>query len=181
MDNQLDFYEVSADYIAYLLKFDSKVPHIDYSEASKHDKFMCGIVLFVNGYDYFAPISSFAVQQRTNMVITNEKGKSISSIRFSFMIPIPQGVATPKSIKCEPSPEYRRLLNLELRFCRKNEKAIRRMAKHIYNSVVNVKDPIMVKNCCNFSKLETACANYNASNEEIEIINAYKKGQDFLK
>ena len=104
MDKQLDFYEVSADYIAYLVKFDSKVPHIDYSQSSNHDKFMCGIVLSVNGYDYFAPISSFAVQQRTNMIIKNENGKGISSIRFSFMIPIPKGVATPKSIKSEPSP-----------------------------------------------------------------------------
>jgi protein AbiQ len=160
MDKRLDFYEINAGYIAYLLKFDSKVPYIDYSETSKHDKFMCGIVLSVNGFDYFAPISSFAVQQRTNMVIKNEKGKPVSSIRFSFMIPIPQGVATPKSIKNEPSPEYRRLLDLELRFCRRNEKAIRRMAKHIHNSVVNIKDPIMVKNCCDFSKLESACTNY---------------------
>ena len=74
------------------------------------------------------------VQQRTNMVIINEKGKPISSIRFSFMIPVPSGVVTVKSIKNKPSPEYRRLLDLELRFCRKNEKAIRRMAKHIHNN-----------------------------------------------
>lgn len=160
MDKQLDFYEVSTEYIAYLLEFDSKVPHVDYSKTSKHDKFMCGIVLSVNGYDYFAPISSFAIQQRTNMVIKNEKGKPISSIRFSFMIPVPTGVISVKSIKSEPSPEYRRLLDLELRFCRKNANAIRRMAKHIHNTVVNEKDPTMVKNCCDFSKLENACAKY---------------------
>jgi len=167
MDKQLDFYEVDADYITYLLKFDSKVPYIDYSETSKHDKFMCGIVLSVNGHDYFAPISSFVVQQRTNMVIKNENGKPISSIRFSFMIPIPQGVATPKSIKSEPSPKYKRLLDLELRFCRKNEKAIRRMAKHIHNTVVNAKDLIMAKNCCDFAKLEAACANYRTPKENV--------------
>ena len=86
------------------------------------------------------------------------------------MIPIPQGVATTKSIKNEPSPEYRRLLDLELRFCRRNEKAIRRMAKHIHNSVVNIKDPIMVKNCCDFDKLETVCANYNVPNEDVNGI-----------
>jgi len=160
MDKQLDFYEIRADYIAYLLKFDSKVPHIDYSETSPHDKFMCGIVLSVNGYDYFAPISSFATQQRTNMVIKNEKGKPISSIRFSFMIPVPPSVVDIKKIKNEPSLGYRRLLDLELRFCRKNEKAIRRMAKYIHNTVVNGKDPIVAKNCCDFSKLETACSNY---------------------
>ena len=160
MDKQLDFYEVNTDYIAYLRKFDSKVPHMDYSETSKHDKFMCGIVLSVNGHDYFAPISSFAIQQRTNMVIKNEKGKPVSSIRFSFMIPIPPNVATAKSIKNESSPEYRRLLDLGLRFCRKNANAIRRMAKHIHNTVVNGKDPSMAKNCCDFVKLESACAKY---------------------
>ena len=76
------------------------------------------------------------------------------------MIPVPSGVITVKSIKNESSPEYRRLLDLELRFCRKNEKAIRRMARHIHNSVTNGKDPIMAKNCCDFGKLEAACAEY---------------------
>jgi len=166
MDKQLNFYEVSADYITYLLKFDSKVPHIDYSKTSEHDKFMCGIVLSVNGHDYFAPISSFAVPQRTNMIIKNEKGKPISSIRFSFMIPVPSGVATIKSIKNESSPEYRRLLNLELSFCQKNSKTIHRMAKHIHNTVVNGKDPIMAKNCCDFNKLELACAKYPNSKQK---------------
>ena len=100
MDKQLDFYEISANYIAYLHGFDSKVPLVDYSKTSKHDKFMCGIVLSVNGHDYFAPISSFATQQRTNIIITNEKGKPISR---------------------------------------------------------------MAKNCCDFSKLEAACAEYEKS------------------
>lgn len=161
MDKQLNFYEVSANYITYLLQFDSKVPYIDYSKTSSHDKFMCGIVLSVNGHDYFAPISSFAVPQHTNMIIKNEKGKPISSIRFSFMIPVPLGVVTVKRIKDEPSLEYRRLLDLELRFCQKNAKAIYRMAKHIHNTVVNGKDLIMIKNCCDFSKLEQACADYS--------------------
>ena len=161
MDKQLDFYEIDAEYISYLQTFEPKVPHIDYSETSGHDRFMCGVVLSVNGYDYFAPISSFAVQQRTNIIIKNEKDKPISSIRFSFMIPIPSDVATRKSIKSEPSAEYRRLLYLELRYCRKNTKTIYRMAKNIHSTVVNGKDPLMAKNCCDFSKLELACANYN--------------------
>ncbi|MCL2399400.1 MAG: type III toxin-antitoxin system ToxN/AbiQ family toxin [Defluviitaleaceae bacterium] len=98
MGKQLDFYEASVGYIAYLYKFDSKVPLVGYSKTSKHDKFMCGIVLSVNGHDYFAPISSFVVQQRTNIVIKNEKDKPISSIWFSFMTPVLSGVVTVKSI-----------------------------------------------------------------------------------
>ena len=160
MDKQLDFYEVSADYISYLMGFDSKVPQVDYSKQSRHDKFLCGIVLTINGHTYFAPISSFSEAQHTNMVIKNEQGKAISSIRFSFMIPVPLSVANKKIIKDEPSPAYRRLLDLELQFCRKNAKAIYRRAKHVYNTVVNRKDAIMVKNCCDFNKLEIACAEY---------------------
>ncbi|MCL2420927.1 MAG: type III toxin-antitoxin system ToxN/AbiQ family toxin [Defluviitaleaceae bacterium] len=160
MDKPLDFYEVSADYISYLSQFDSKVPQIDYSEASRHNKFLCGIVLSVKGHDYFAPVSSFITPQRTNVIIKNEEGHPISSIRFSFMIPVPPDVVFVKHIKQEPSREYRRLLDLELRFCLDNEKVIRRVAKYVYTAVVEKRDPIMVKNCCDFKKLEAACAEY---------------------
>ena len=160
MDKLLDFYEVSADYISYLLRFDSKVPRVDYSATSKHDKFLCGIVLSVNNHDYFAPISSFITPQRTNMIIKNEEGKALSSIRFSFMVPVPSNVVIAKRIKEEPSSAYRRLLDWELRFCQNNTKAIHRLAKFVYTTVVQNKDPIMVKNCCDFKKLEAACAEY---------------------
>lgn len=160
MDKQLYFYEVRADYISYLLQVDSKVPRVDYSATSEHDKFLCGIVLYVNGHDYFAPISSFTTPQHTNMIIKNEQGKAISSLRFSFMIPIPARAVSVKNFDNEPSKDYRRLLDLELRFCKKNIKTIHRLAKFVYNTVVENKDPIMVKNCCNFKKLEFACAEY---------------------
>ena len=97
------------------------------------------------------------------MIIKNEEGKVLSSIRFSFMIPVPPNVIAIKSIKGEPSPEYKRLLDWELRFCQKNSKAIYRLAKFVYNTVVGKKDPIMVKNCCDFKRLEAACAEYAKS------------------
>jgi len=160
MDKPLDFYEVDGKYITYLLQFDERVPRVDYSATSKHDKFLCGIVLTVHEHDYFAPISSFITSQRTNMIIRNEQGKALSSIRFSFMIPVPPNVITAKKIKDEPSPEYRRLLDFELQFCLRNETAIRRQARYVYTTVTQNRDPIMVKNCCDFKKLETACAEY---------------------
>jgi protein AbiQ len=160
MDKALDFYEIDAAYIEYLSKTDAKVPKIDYSEASVHDKFLCGIVLEVNDHRYFAPISSFKTPQRTNIIIRNEDGRELSSIRFSFMLPVPPGVAAVKRIAEEQSLKYRRLLNWELQFCRKNAAAIFSRARYVYNSVVVKKDPLMVKNCCDFKALETACAEY---------------------
>jgi protein AbiQ len=160
MDEQLLFYEVSADYISFILRVDPKIPKVDYSATSKYDKFLCGIVLKVNNYNYFAPISSFKTPQRTNIIIQNEEGKSLSSIRFSFMIPVPLCAITVKDFSKESSPYYRRLLDWELKYCQKNEKAIYRKAKYVYNTVVSNRDPIMVKNCCNFTALEVACDEY---------------------
>jgi len=160
MNKPLDFYEISADYISYLLQFDSKVPKVDYSNTGRYDKFLCGIILTVNDQNYFAPISSFVTKQRTNIIIKNEKGKPISSIRFSFMIPVPLNEVSVKRIKDEPSLKYRRLLDYELRFCRRNANTIIRLAKYVYSSVVEKKDSHIAINCCDFTKLEAACTNY---------------------
>jgi len=160
MDKQLDFYQVDADYITYLSQYDSRVPRVDYSAANAHDKFMCGIVLNVCDQNYFAPISSFRTPQRTNIIIKDDNGKDISSIRFSFMIPVPDWVISVKLIADEPSLKYRILLNMELQFCRRNAKAIYSKARFVYDSVTVKKDPLMLKNCCDFHALEAACAQY---------------------
>ncbi|GHS96903.1 hypothetical protein AGMMS50276_16050 [Synergistales bacterium] len=158
--SELKFYEVDADYINYLSKIDSKVPRIDYSAQSAHDKFLCGIVLSVGGHSYFAPISSFKTPQRTNIIIKDANGNDISSIRFSFMIPVPPGAATLKDILNEPSPQYKNLLGIEVRFCNRNAPAIFSRARFVYNAIITKKDSLMVKNCCDFKALETACERY---------------------
>jgi protein AbiQ len=165
MEKNLDFYNVDTAYVDYLLRVDGRVPKTDYSTENRHDKFLCGIVMAVNGNDYFAPISSFKTKQRTNIVIKDEKGNGIASIRFSFMIPIPPGVASIKRISDEKSPEHRILLNKELHYCRKNADAIRKKAHFVYHATVVAKDPLFVRNCCDFATLEAACAAYpQASN-----------------
>ena len=164
MDRKLDFFQIDADYINFLLKHDKRVPKIDYSGIHAHDKFLCGIVLSIHEHNYFAPISSFRTPQRTNIIIKDDNGKDVASIRFSFMIPVPPKAAFIKRIADEPSYKYRILLNMELRFCRKNATAIYSKAKFVYEAVTIKKDPLMVKNCCDFKKLEIACAEYIKEN-----------------
>jgi len=154
------FYEVDTAYINYLLKVDSKVPHVNYSTISPYNKFLCGIVLSVNDHDYFAPISSFTTPQRTNILIRNSQGRILSSIRLSFMIPIPPGVVSLKNIDSEQSQSYKFLLYNELRFCNRNSDYICKRARIIYEAVTIKKIPFMVKNCCNFKLLETYCTEY---------------------
>jgi hypothetical protein len=65
-----------------------------------------------------------------------------------------------KNIANEPDKKYKRLLNIELNYCRQNAKTIYRLAKYTYNKVINENDPLTVKNCCDFAALERACDSY---------------------
>ena len=54
-------------------------------------------------------------------------------------------------------------MDWELRYCQNNANTIYRLAKHVYNSVAVKKELLMVKNCCDFEKLEAACSEYAAA------------------
>ncbi len=41
---------------------DAKIPNIEYE---KHKKFFCGIVLTINNFNYFAPVSSYNKKAHT--------------------------------------------------------------------------------------------------------------------
>lgn len=69
----LNFYNVDVEYVEYLRRFDSRVPYIQYGD---RDKFVCGVVLTVNGYQYFAPVSSKIGKQQTSLVIEDDHGKN---------------------------------------------------------------------------------------------------------
>lgn len=84
---KLNFYTVDQSFVDELQKIEPRVPNIEYET---HNKFVCGILFSINEFDYFAPISSFTKQQKTNFVIKNSNGKPVGCVRFSFMFPIPE-------------------------------------------------------------------------------------------
>lgn len=86
----LKFYDINEDYVRYLQTIDEQVPNIHYST---NNKFVCGVVLNINGVDYYAPISHTTKKYQTSLLIYNES-VPISSIRFSFMIPAYDEVLT---------------------------------------------------------------------------------------
>ena len=89
----IKFYDVDKNYINFLRSIDDQIPDFDYLT---HDKFVCGVVLEINGVNYFAPISHFNIQQKTNFII-RDNGRAISSIRFCFMFPAPWDVLVEKN------------------------------------------------------------------------------------
>lgn len=152
---KLKFYEVDKAYVSFLKKVDSKIPNIAYD---KHDKFICGVLLNIDGMNYYAPISSFNRQQRTNILIKNGKGKVTSSIRLSFMFPVPNDQIRMMDFSKEEG-FYKYLLMEELEFCNRHADEIRDKAEYIYRSVLRG-DELMKTNCCDFKKLEMAYAQF---------------------
>lgn len=148
----LKFYDVDPAYANYLRQFDARVPNIIYSG---NNKFACGVVLDINGRNYFAPIFSNKARQQTNILIRDEKGDILSSIKFSFMFPAPDGAVAVKNFNIirTVDPSYADLLQKEYDFCKKNEQAVLSKAAKIYKIGCNP-GHLLYKHCCNFPLLE---------------------------
>ena len=149
--NKFKFYEINNDYIDYLKMFDNKIPKIQYKS---NNKFLCGII-FKNGIlNYFVPVSSFKIKQRTTFLI-KDNDKTISSLRFSFMLPIPDNILDSiVKIKnfSQENRQYANLLLKELNYINSNQERIINLAKKIYR-LRNNNETLYVKNCCNFKLL----------------------------
>lgn len=148
---RLAFYEISQEYIDFLKKYEDKVPNIKYET---REKFICGVMFKVNGYDYYAPISSFNTPQKTNFLI--EIGEyPVGSIRFSFMIPVPKDQVKLKDFSNEDK-KYVRLVKEELVFCNIHMNAITKKAQEVYE-YTNEGISIYKIHCCDFTLLESKC------------------------
>lgn len=160
----LRFYDIDPAYANYLRQFDNRIPNIAYTT---NNKFVCGIVLSISGYNYFAPISSNRTRQQTNILIQDDDGTVLSSIKFSFMFPAPNSVISMKDFKVirAANPAYADLLEKEYNFCRKNEQAIRDKARKVYGIGYNP-NHVLHRHCCDFRLLETKHDEWVASNTE---------------
>ena len=155
----LNFYDINESYTKYLQQFDSRIPNINYE--SGNNKFVCGVVFAINDIQYYAPISHMTVKQATNLIIY-DKGKPISSIRFSFMFPAKVEVLTRKDISliAKTNPSYANLLATELSFCSAHEAEILKKAEIVYKIGCN-ENHRYNKYCVDFKRIEKIYNDFN--------------------
>lgn len=151
----LKFYNIDENYLNYLHDYDYRVPLHNYLE---HNKFYCGIVLEIDKFKYFTPVSSFNQKQSTNILII-DNGEVKGSLRFCFMIPVIDNVISEKDFSKEDK-NYRDLLEKEYRFCKENEEQIKARALKVYKIGTSLNHPLK-KTCCDFKKLEEISLDYN--------------------
>ena len=160
VDN-LNLYEISPNYITYLSSY---APHLFHNKkpGQKYERKYIGIVFEINGYNYFAPLSSFKDKHRKmNESIDFIKVKDYAVINLNNMFPVPRNERKYVDIRSERDPNYRSLLLAEYRFIKSIREKIRKNAQNLYK--IKLKDgnsTSLSKRCNDFLLLEQVCKNY---------------------
>lgn len=170
---------VSDDYISYLRKHVSNHVFSNEGDHYRHTRKYLGVVLSVNGYRYFAPLSS---PKRTDYV-TDSSGKRfirksiipimritdrdrkgtavlLATIKFSNMIPVPDKALIDYDISSETDAAYKTLVENELRYIKRHTGDIQKHASVIYKQKSEKREIGYLKNTLDFAALEKACDIY---------------------
>lgn len=155
------FYDIDVEYTNFLQKHDNQIPNIQYSS---HNKFVCGIVISVNGIDYYAPVSSQTKVQRTSFPILDKNNNVMATIRFCFMFPAPNFVLTEKNFAeiSKSDKSYADFILEEYNFCKTHKEDILQKAKSVYDIGCN-KNHRLNYTCCDFVLLESVYKQYEVS------------------
>ena len=161
----MDFYRINEAYNRFIQEYEkkkrgvTKVPNIRYTD---RNKFAFGAVLQVNGMKYYVSVSSFDKKQEANLLIRvpGDKKEVKGSLRFNYMVPVPDECIEKLVIKDIKDEKYRLLLNKEYQFCIENAERIQKKANKIYKMVKANSKQILTENSCAFHILEEGCQEY---------------------
>ena len=160
----MKFYDIDENYVKYLQTIDKQIPNIHYST---NNKFVCGVVLEINGTKFYAPISHTIKKFQTSLLIY-DKNRPISSIRFSFMLPAYDEVLKEKNFKeiATQDQNYANIITAEYDYCLHHQDDIYQKANAVYKIGCN-KDHHLNYTCCDFLKLEDEYLKYKTSNGNV--------------
>lgn len=161
----MEFYRINEEYNQFLQRYEkekrgvSKVPNIRYKDSNK---FAFGAVMEVNGINYYVSVSSFSKKQEANILIRvpGDEKEVKGSLRFNYMVPVPDECIEKLIIKDVQDEKYRMLLNKEYRFCVNNAQRIQKKANKIYEMVTENRKQILTDNSCDFRILEEGYREY---------------------
>ena len=160
MDN-IKIYEIDNKYIDYLSEFAPHLFHNKQAGQSNERKYI-GVVLYINGLEYFAPLSSFKPKHsKMKESIDFLKIKAYAVINLNNMFPVPKGLCKYVDINSQRNPKYKALLLAEYRAIKSIQDKIRKNANTLYRLKLKGESTPLVKRCNDFALLEKACNDYN--------------------
>ena len=170
----MQLYNISDKYINYLRK---KFPRVYSNKENErvHTRKYLGVVIEIDSYRYYIPLSSpkdkhdyiFADGKKTIrkdslivMRIVSGTGNAMElkgTLQIGTMIPVPDDAIELYDVENEPDQAYKDLVNEEIIYIRKHEKAIIKNAKVLYSKQKSGAENRVVNNCLNFKALEAEC------------------------
>ena len=162
---KLNLYSVSDKYIKYLRQFDDKI-YDNKEEIRSHKRKYLGVVLTVNEFNYYIPMSSpkksdyldfdkKIIRNDTKTIIRiHESGRLYGTLRISNMIPVPITELQPYIIADEDDLKYKEVILGELRYINNNSSKIVKYAKTVYNQKIKNMNIGYINNTVNFKLLE---------------------------
>lgn len=143
--------EVTDDYVNYMKQF-FKSTMLDSKEGIRtHNRKYLGIIISINGNNYFAPLSSpkksdFSkdekIKKSTSIVLrmikkTKTKESLLGTIKLNNMMPVPNSEILPYDLSKEEDIKYKNLVIEELEWIQHNTRKIVRTATTLYYLKIN--------------------------------------------
>ena len=157
----IKIYEIDAAYIDYLVPY---APHLFHNrqKGQANERKYIGVVLQINGFDYFAPLSSFKPKHRKMKEgLDFLKVEDYAVINLNNMFPVPISECRYVNFNQVRDPSYRSLLLAEYRFIKSIQEKIRKNAAALYkHKQINGDKTPLAKRCNDFVLLETKCKEY---------------------
>lgn len=169
---KLNLYSVSDKYINYLRQFDDKI-YDNKEEIRTHERKYLGVVLTVNEFNYYIPMSSpknsdyidiskKIIRKDTKTIIRIYEGNRLyGTLRISNMIPVLITELEPYMVSNETDLKYKEVILGELRYINNNSNRIIKYAKTVYNQKIKNIDIGYIKNTVDFKLLEEKLKEWN--------------------
>ena len=170
----MHLYSISDEYINFLRK---KFPRV-YSNKENirvHNRKYLGVVIQIDSHKYYISLSSpkekhdyiFVDGKRTirkdSLIVMRITTGSFDNkvlkgtLQIGTMIPVPDSEIQLYDVKNEPDQAYKDLVNEEIIYIRKHEKAIIKNAKVLYSKRKSGETNRVVQSCLDFQALEVEC------------------------
>ena len=175
---KLNLYSVSNQYIKYLRQFDSRI-YDNKDEDKTYERKYLGVVLTVNGFNYYIPMSSpkksdyidyenQIIRNDTKTIIRMYSGDRLyGTLRISNMIPVPITELEPYILSNEKELKYKEVVLGELRYINNNADKIIKYVKTVYNQKVKNIDVGYIRNTVDFKLLEEKLKEWNNGRPQV--------------
>lgn len=163
--NELKLYTLSQKYFNYIKQFDKRVPSV---AAGKDKRPFIGVVLEINGCNYFAPLTSPKIKHlhmhNAEDFLKIENGR-LGAINLNNMIPVPMQEVRKVEMNreltdSEDTKKYKTLLENQRRWCNNHKKQIINKATNLRNVIDKPEKRHLRERCCDFPLLEKKCLEY---------------------